>query len=170
METWPFLFCVMPLGTSFVIELMTSKKLIALKKRFKEGILNDNDVRRIVGQMDDILTPDMRMFMNKFDVDLEFTVRVSTLASRCKNEREMLGWSVKQAAEKVGVPQYRIRAIESGSQRGFSQKEVRIYVNVLGLNDWFSRWHRANRMMFKTIPANPDRVSPWARKVRGANV
>ena len=45
----------------------------------------------------------------------------------------------------VGIPQYRLRAIESGLIEGFRPELARRYFRVLRIEDWVARWCRANR-------------------------
>ena len=44
-----------------------------------------------------------------------------------------------------GVPQYRIRAIESGHRSEIRPDVVHEYFRFLGIEDWVARWCRANR-------------------------
>ena len=116
-----------------------------------------------------MFTPDIHAMMKEFGVDAETTIRLSLLASKCRERRMELGWDLKLAATKVGVPRYRIDAIESCGHRETSQKEIRLYVKVLGLGEWFEKWQKANRRVLATIAAEPDRDTPWAKRVRGTN-
>ena len=116
-----------------------------------------------------MFSPDIHAMMREFGVDPETTIRLSLLASKCRERRRELGWELKRAAEKVGVPRYRINAIESGSHKEMSQKEVRLYVKAPDIIEWFEKWRRANHRVFGSLAAEPNRDTPWAKRVRGTN-
>ena len=50
-----------------------------------------------------------------------------------------------------------------------SQVEIRLYVDLLGLGEWFEKWRKANRQALASLPESPDRDTPWARKLRKVN-
>lgn len=45
----------------------------------------------------------------------------------------------------TGIPQYRLRAIESGQLSAIRPDLARRYFRTLGIEDWVTRWCRANR-------------------------
>ncbi|MBI1807555.1 MAG: hypothetical protein HYR76_10945 [Ignavibacteria bacterium] len=133
----------------------------------KSKIVTHKDINFLVAEGLKIFTPDMLSLMKQLGVSPEITIRLSFLSAKCSETRAKLGWDLPTAARKIGVPRYRIAAIESGQHTGFSQKEVRLYVKALGIDEWFERWRKANRQMFLTIAKVPDGSTPWAKKVRG---
>jgi len=149
---------------------MASLNQTARHSRIKKGILTDKDVKSVVRKVRQMFTPEMLAMFEKSGLDTEKSIRFSLLSSKCQKRRQALGWDLKKAGEKVGVPQYRIRAIESGYHREFSQKEVRLYVKVLGIDVWFQKWQKVNHKAFNTLDAEPDHSSSWAKKVRATNV
>ena len=145
-------------------------KPIGLESRLKKGLLTARDMEAVIAGVTSIFPTDVLAMMKGLGVDPETTIRLSLLGLKCRERRRELGWALKQAAERLGVPRYRIKAIESGSHKEMSQKEVHLYVTALDILDWFEKWRRANRRVFASLPADPDRDTAWARKVRGAKV
>jgi hypothetical protein len=145
--------------------LMKSQNGRGLKERSKKGILTDRDVQLTVDAINGMFSPEIRAMIQRFGVDPENVVRFSTLASHCRKRRMELGWEVKEAARKLGLPDYRVQAIESGSQSEMTQVEIRLYVDLLGVGEWFEKWRKANRQAFASLPEYPDRDTPWARKL-----
>lgn len=45
----------------------------------------------------------------------------------------------------TGIPQYRLRAIESGRLSEIRPTLAQRYFRILGIEDWVMRWCRANR-------------------------
>jgi len=105
---------------------MVPRRKNNLQSGIKAGILTDKDVKNVVRRIHEMLTPDTLSIIERFTGDTESSIRLSLLSSKCRTRREELGWDLKDAGEKVGIPQYRIRAMESGHRREFSQKEVRL--------------------------------------------
>jgi DNA-binding XRE family transcriptional regulator len=148
---------------------MKTRKAAGLESRLRKRILTDRDVNDVVARVTRMFSPEAHAMMKELGVDPETTIRLSLLASKCRERRMELGWDLKQAAGKVGVPPYRIDAIESGSYKEISQKEVRLYIKLLDIDEWFEKWRKANRRVFTSLAVEPDRNTPWAKKVRGTN-
>ena len=145
--------------------LMKSQNSRGLKGRLEKGILTERDVQRTVDTLSGMFSPEIYDLMKGLGVDPEMLIRFSTLGSHCSKRRVEIGWDVKEAARKLGLPDFRVQAIESGSQREMSQVEIRLYVDLLGLGEWFEKWRKANRQAFASLPEYPDRDTPWARKL-----
>lgn len=54
--------------------------------------------------------------------------------------REARGWSIKQAAQQLGTPQYRVKDIEAGRLEQILPTIFTQYIDVLGLADWYADW------------------------------
>ncbi|MFA4836988.1 MAG: helix-turn-helix domain-containing protein [Dehalococcoidia bacterium] len=72
-------------------------------------------------------------------------IRWSSLRARCEREREKRNLSLKDASVRLKIPQYRLRAIESGELAAFEPEMAREYFQFLGIDRWIDRWRRANR-------------------------
>jgi hypothetical protein len=143
---------------------MSRKKSNTTKKR---TILRNSEVEYLVGRITQSVTPEIMEMANDFGLDLDKIIRFTTVAKQCALARERLGRDVKGVSRELGLPQYRIQAIEDGRFREFSQKELILYVELLGIKEWFQKWRRVNRKAFLSLQSIPDRRTPWARRVAG---
>jgi hypothetical protein len=88
----------------------------------------------------------------------EEIARFLPLARRCTEAREARGLSLKDVSQKLGVPQYRLRAVESAASRELLPDILERYVDLLGLRSWFAKWCRANRALVATLQLGDGRV------------
>ena len=73
----------------------------------------------------------------------EDTIRWHALGARCAQARGTRG--IRDIAVTTGIPQYRLRAIETGRWTEFCLDLARRYFRFLGIETWIARWCRANR-------------------------
>jgi len=108
------------------------------------SILSDAQVREVVQGVRASFGPSFTDAITRHGIDLEDGVRFSPLAKRCAERREELGQTIKDAAAALQVPQYRLKAIESGHPKGIAKDVLQAYVVHLGLEAWYRRWAKAN--------------------------
>ena len=77
------------------------------------------------------------------DSRVEDSVRWRPLGARCAEARAPHG--SRDLAAATRIPQYRLRAIEEGQFRAFRADLAWRYFRSLGIEDFASRWCRANR-------------------------
>jgi Helix-turn-helix domain len=104
--------------------------------------------------------------VQKLGLSVEDTIRFHLVSKKCREERERVGLSIKDAASRLSVPQYRIRALESVEIRNVAPTVLRNYLDLLGLSDWYSEWAHANAELARRLesgnaneghhPAAPD--------------
>jgi hypothetical protein len=82
--------------------------------------------------------------VQKAGLSIEDTIRFHLVSKKCRDERERAGLSIKDAARRLSVPQYQIRAVESVEIRNVAPLLLRNYLDLLGLTDWYSEWAHAN--------------------------
>lgn len=70
-------------------------------------------------------------------------IRWQALGARCKEARRARG--IRDMSVITGIPQYRLRAIESGHLSEIRPDLAHRYFRILGIEDWVTRWYRANR-------------------------
>jgi hypothetical protein len=92
------------------------------------------------------------------------TIRWHALGARCAAARGARG--IRDVAVAVGMPQYRIRAIEKGLQAEFRIDLARRYFRFLGIDDWVERWCDANRELAIRIGLLDGRPSRIGRRTR----
>lgn len=115
-------------------------------------ILNDAEVREVVAGV-------QAYFGEWFgglgrSPDVESTVRLSALSKQCGARREQLGFSLREAALLLRVPQYRLKGIEGGHVREIDGKILRAYVSHLGMGAWYKRWKAANPELADKLEGN----------------
>jgi hypothetical protein len=115
--------------------------------RTKQAILTDDEVAAISNAAVEFLRSNLGQhpFFNRPQV--ERTVRMLPLGTRCAEARERIGASVKDVARELRVPQYRVRAIESGSLRQIQLEVLEKYISFLGLQRWYGKWRAANQAL-----------------------
>lgn len=69
--------------------------------------------------------------------------------ARCAQARGARG--IRDASVAIGIPQYRIRAIESGQLTEFRVDFARHYFRFLGIEAWVTTWCRANRELVTRV-------------------
>ena len=104
--------------------------------------------------------------VQKVGLSIEDTIRFHLVSKKCRDERERAGLSIKDAARRLSVPQYRIRAVESVEIRNVAPLLLQNYLDLLGLTDWYSEWAHANAELARRLesgnaneghhPAAPD--------------
>lgn len=129
---------------------------MARHKPIPAVILTDDEVSAIVVAAEAAAGPEVVATADKLGIDRDANVRLFALRLRCANRREKLGLSLKQAAARLRVPQYRLRAIENGTLREVDVEILRSYVQLLGAGRWFRRWVLANGHLAARIGVGDD--------------
>jgi hypothetical protein len=83
------------------------------------------------------------------DSRVEDSVRWRPLGARCASARGPHG--LRDMAAATRIPQYRLRAIEGGQFGAFRADLAWRYFRSLGIDDFASRWCRANRELADRI-------------------
>ncbi|SRR6266542_6745504 len=73
----------------------------------------------------------------------EDSTRWHALGARCRRARGARG--IRDVSVALGIPQYRLRAIEGGLLREARAHLARRYFHFLGIEAWIADWCRANR-------------------------
>lgn len=107
-------------------------------------ILSDSQVGEVVRGIRAVFGESFAALADSRGIDLSESVRIGSLARRCKERRIELGRTIRQVALHLQVPQYRLKDIEAGRSRGIKPEALRAYVSHLGLEVWFRRWRKAN--------------------------
>ena len=145
---------------------MPPKKPPSRHERFRSGATTDEDIQHLAEKLDQMFPPDWLALMKEYGIDPHMLIRFSLLGNTCKTRRAELGWDQKQAAARVGIPVYRVKAIESSLNREMSRKETRLYARILGIEPWFLSWLDANRATFDSLDEAPEQKTSWAARIR----
>ena len=110
----------------------------------KTIILTDEQVQIIVNAMKKGLGQDITGKIEQVGLDFETPIRMISLQEKCKEAREELGLTIKEAAARLKAPQYRIKAIEEDGPKEILPDVLEKYIKFLELEDWFQQWAEAN--------------------------
>jgi len=113
-------------------------------------ILTDAQVRMLSDQMRAVLA-DSFPGIDWSKHDSERIVRMMALSARCKEAREERGLSIKEVADQLRIPQYRIKAIEAGTSAKLHPAHLQSYVDFLNLKRWLRQWGEANPELAKGL-------------------
>jgi hypothetical protein len=129
--------------------------------RRKQAILTETEIARVSDAATELLRSNLGDHPLFSRTEVERTVRMIPLGARCVEARERAGLGVKDVARQLGVPQYRVRAIESGSPGQIDSEVLQKYIVVLGLERWYAEWRAANGALFpelkRTLAKEPRR-------------
>lgn len=120
--------------------------LVRLEKKLARdpcAILNPTEIRLLDREVQHALVSSLPGLQARIVAHSEDSIRWHALGARCAQARGSRG--IRDMSVAVGIPQYRLRAIESGLIEGFQPELARRYFRVLRIEDWVARWCRANR-------------------------
>src|SRR5712692_10466834 len=90
-------------------------------------------MQRVLQATREVLGSNALSLMKEYGIDMEAILRFNLVAEQCARRREQLGLTVKQAATELGLPQRRLKEIETGNNRSVRQSDLTAYVGLLGL-------------------------------------
>lgn len=106
------------------------------------AILSASEVRLLDGE---VQRPLLASFpgIEPYLLRNEDMTRWQALGARCRQARGARG--IRDVSVASGLPQYRVRAIESGQPAEVRADLARLYSQFLGIETWVASWCRANR-------------------------
>jgi transcriptional regulator with XRE-family HTH domain len=122
--------------------------LTSLRRKIRQGtsILNDEEVAAATGIVLSMLPPAVAALgAAPGRTASEDLIRWQSLANRLEQAREQMGLTIKDVSRRLGIPQYRLRAIETSPGESFDAGMARRYIEYLEIAPWFKRWCKANR-------------------------
>jgi transcriptional regulator with XRE-family HTH domain len=115
---------------------------------------NDELIARIGRGIAATFGPPLMELVQKAGLSIEDTIRFHLVSKKCREERERAGLSIKDAARRLSVPEYQIRAVESVEIRNVAPLLLRNYLDLLGLTDWYSEWAHANAELARRLESD----------------
>ena len=118
--------------------------LVRLEKKLASdpcAILDTSEIRLLDREVRRVLIasfPGMETYLDRS----EDTIRWHVLGARCAEARGARG--IRDVSAALGIPQYRLRAIERGHLREIRPDLARRYFHFLGIEAWVARWGHAN--------------------------
>lgn len=80
------------------------------------------------------------------------TILFGDVSRKLREAREKRSISVKEVSAELKIPQYRIKAIETGMFVEMLPGVLREYACFLDLSDWVERWMEKNRELVDRYP------------------
>jgi hypothetical protein len=113
--------------------------------------LDNQQAELVVQRINEALGPEVTAMLSASGLNPNHLVRFLAIASRCRRRRQEMGLSLKEASQQLKIPQYRLRAIESGMLPQIALASLHAYIQFLGLAGQFARWRRANTEVYDEI-------------------
>ena len=101
------------------------------------------------------------------DIRVEDGVRWAAVRARCEQARGARGVGIRDVAVALGLPQYRLKAIEAGTLRELKPDMAQRYFAFLGIDEWVTKWCAANRGLARR--AGLLRATVTRRRRRGSS-
>lgn len=127
-------------------------------------ILTDEQVKTLAKKLKQSFGKDALALMKNYKVIFEDIVRLMSLKERCREARGELGLSIKEVAARLKTPQYRVKAVEDGSQKDMLPEVTEKYIKFLGIEDWFEQWINANVKLAKKLGISEIRYGKTTQK------
>ena len=122
--------------------------------------LTEKEAAKLVDLVHETLGLNLRGFIN--DQNARDLIRFMPVKTVCKESREKMGITIKQAAEKIKVQQFRIKGIE-GDYGEVTREALDKYINFLGIRNWFDTWLKVNRDVYERLESEPPKRLKKAR-------
>jgi hypothetical protein len=106
-------------------------------------ILDDSEIASARKALEALFGASLGPILDRAGIDPEI-LRFISFSNRLKRERESKGMMLKEAATQMKVPQYRLRAIESGEINNLNPGILRRYISLLKTSAWSREWAWAN--------------------------
>jgi hypothetical protein len=128
------------------------------------AILNPAEIRLLHRELRRVLMS----FFPELRADIldgsEEAIRWHAVGARCAQARGARG--IRDASVALGIPQYRLRAIENCRLAEFRVDLARRYFHFLGVEEWVTRWCRANRELATRVGLLDARRRDWSTRPR----
>lgn len=126
--------------------MKSTPALVRLERKLacdRTTILDGSDVRLLNRELQKALADSFPgLPANALDLG-EDLIRWRALGERCKVGRGVRG--IREMSVMTGIPQFRLRAIESGHLSEIRPELAHKYFRCLGIEEWVAQWCRANR-------------------------
>lgn len=113
-------------------------------KRDRREHISDAEVEKTAAAIREMLSPGLVEDSERLGIDIEATIRYSPLQGRFEEERTARGLTIKEAAARLKVPQYRLRDIEKGNLRLIVPAIFHKYCRFLELDEYVRSWIEKN--------------------------
>jgi hypothetical protein len=130
-----------------------------VRKLTTTSILNNDELAILANGIHQVLGESVTLAVEAYGLDVEAILRFMPVAERCRIARARKDLSLKDAAGALRVPQYRLKDIEENRVGAVDQAVLVLYIELLDIKQWFSRWKAQNSLLYES-------VRPIARQAR----
>jgi hypothetical protein len=85
-------------------------------------------------------------------------MRFMMVKNACKEAREKMGITIKQAAEQIKVQQFRLKGAEGDPGGHVTREALDKYIDFLGIRPWFIAWLKVNRDVYERLKSEPPKM------------
>lgn len=126
-----------------VVRQTTRRRLEKKLAADPSAILNPAEIRVLDRELQRVMVSSFTGLPADILAHSAETIWWQSLGARCAQARGVRG--IRDASVALGIPQYRLRAIEAGRLSEVRTDLARRYFHFLGIEDWVTKWCRANR-------------------------
>ena len=130
-----------------------------MRKLTTTSILNNDELAILANGIHQALGESVTLAVEAYGLDVEAILRFMPVAERCRIARARKDLSLKDAARSLRVPQYRLKDIEENRVGAVDQAVLVLYIELLDIKRWFSRWKAQNSSLYESL-------RPIARQAR----
>jgi tetratricopeptide (TPR) repeat protein len=127
-----------------------SLKLRNYKEMLYGEFIDDEEAEKIARAMSREF-PELENADGKFKLQTKDLIRFGPVSKRCKLERENKNLSVKDVSRDLGIPQYRIKDIESSGVGRIYPDFLNRYAEYLEIAEWFNAWKERNMDVYSRL-------------------
>ena len=118
-------------------------------RKIKRKILTEKEVNLYAKLIQEMVGEVISNVPDGYSINVQDNVRFISVATRCKESREMKGINIKEASFMLKLPQYRLKAIEDGGVSRIRTNDLKAYIMYLDLDKWYKRWKYSNNILVK---------------------
>ena len=111
-----------------------------MRKLTTTSILNDDELAIVANGIHQVVGESVTLAVEAYGLDVEAILRFMPVAEKCRIARDQKDLSLKDAARALRVPQYRLKDIEENRVGAVDRAVLILYVELLDIKRWFSRW------------------------------
>jgi hypothetical protein len=130
-----------------------------VRKLTTTSILNNDELAILANGIHQVLGESVTLAVEAYGLDVEAILRFMPVAEKCRIARARKDLSLKDAARALRVPQYRLKDIEENRVGAVDQAVLVLYIELLEIKQWFSRWKAQNSSLYESL-------RPIARQAR----
>ena len=130
-----------------------------MRKLTTTSLLNNDELAIVANGIHQVLGESFTLAVEAYGLDVEAILRFMPVAERCRTARARQDLSLKDAARALRMPQYRLKDIEENRVWAVDQAVLVLYIELLDIKQWFSRWKAQNSSLFENL-------RPIARQAR----